>query len=283
MKEPLFAPLATLEAPMGGQIGYRLFGTEGDWLVLIHGWCGNAEHWNAIAPELARDHRVLAVSHPGFGGMRPPPTAGQTIQAMGAAVAHVMTNLGIVDAILIGHSMGGPIMTEVAIIAPERVKALLGLDTLTDRDYYGRVPHDEIVRRHEDFASDYQGCMRAMIDRIVHPSTDEGLRQMITDAMIASAPASFALDVKDDLFGWDAETRWPLVTCPAVILNSTWVARLADPEPMACFAETLVRDYDSGHFPMVEAPAMIVEKLRSCLGELVYPILPIECTAKRSV
>lgn len=283
MTNPLLAPLSRLEATMGGQIGYRIFGTEGDWLVLIHGWCGNAEHWNAIAPGLARDYRVLAVSHPGFGGMLPPPPVGQTIEAMGAAVAHLLAHLGIDDAILIGHSMGGPIMTEVAIIAPERVKALLGLDTLTDRDYYGRVPHDEIVRRHEEFAADYAGRMRAMIDRIVHPSTDEAMRQTITDAMIASAPATFALDVKDDLFAWDAEMRWPLVSCPAIILNSTWVARLADPEPMVCFDATPLRDYESGHFPMIEAPTLIVEKLRTCLGELVYLMLPIECTAERSV
>jgi len=203
--------------------------------------------------------------------MLPPPPAGQTIRAMGAAVAHLLDYLGIEGATLIGHSMGGPIMTEVAIIAPERVRALIGLDTLTDRDYYGRVPADELLRRHAEFAADYAGRMRAMIDIIAHPSTHEAMRQAVTDDMIASAPATFALDVKDDLFAWDAEERWPLVSCPAIMLNSTWVARLADPKPMPCFSGIDVVEYDSGHFPMIEAPAMIVEKLRSCLATLVYP------------
>lgn len=262
--------LATLDAPMGGRIGYRTFGTSGDWLVLVHGWCGNADHWNVIAPELAREHRILAVSHPGFGGMTAPPRSSQTIHAMGTAVAHLLGHLSIDGATLIGHSMGGPIMTEVAIIAPDRVKALIGLDTLTDRDYYGRLPDDAIRRRHEDFASDYAGRMRTMIDNIAHPSTGEATRQEISDGMVASAPADFALDVKDDLFVWNAEERWPLVTCPALMLNSTWVARLAHPDPMPCFSDTDVVEYDSGHFPMVEAPAMIVEKLRACLARLVY-------------
>lgn len=265
-----FAPLATLDAPMGGQIGYRIFGTGGDWLVLIHGWCGNADHWTAIAPELASEHRILAVSHPGFGGMAAPPQNGHTIQGMGAAVKHVLAHLDIDDAILIGHSMGGPIMTEVAILAPKRIKALIGLDTLTDRDYYGRIPDDEITRRHDDFAADYAGRMRVMIDNIVHPSTTEAMRQTISDGMVASAPADFALDVKDDLFAWNAEERWPLVTCPALMLNSTWVARLASPDTMPCFSETEIIEYDSGHFPMLEAPAMIVEKLRTCIDRLVY-------------
>ncbi|SFB63997.1 Pimeloyl-ACP methyl ester carboxylesterase [Rhizobium sp. NFR07] len=262
--------LTPLHAPMGGQIGYRTYGAEGEWLVLIHGWCGSAEQWDIIGPELARDHRVLAVSHAGFGGMAPPPPEAQTVFAMGAAVAHLLDCLDISDAILIGHSMGGPIMTEVAIAVPSRIKALIGLDTLTDRDYYGRLPDDEIRRRHEDFELDYAGRMRAMVDIIVHPSTDEALRQSITDGMIAAAPSDFALDIKDDLFAWNAEDRWPLVTRPALMLNSPWVARLAHPEPMPCFAEIEVVTFESGHFPMVEAPAMIVEKIRSCIANWVY-------------
>ncbi len=264
------APLTPVDAPMGGQIGYRTYGTTGDWVVLIHGWCGSADHWEIIGPELSRIHRVLAVSHPGFGGMSPPPRKAQTIFAMGAAVAHLMVHLDIRDAILIGHSMGGPIMTEVAIAAPSRIMGLIGLDTLTDRDYYGRVPDEELRRRHDDFAIDYAANMRAMVDLIVHPSTDEAMRQSITDEMIAAAPGDFALDVKDDLFLWNAEERWPLVQNPAVMLNSPWVARLADPEPMFCFQNTEVITYDSGHFPMLEAPAMIVEKIRHCMGKLVY-------------
>lgn len=263
-------PLATLDAPMGGQIGYRIFGTQGSWLVLIHGWCGSAEHWNDIAPDLARDHRVLAVSHPGFGGMAPPPPSGQTVEAMGAAVAGLLTQLDITGAILIGHSMGGPIMTEVQIAAPSRIAGLLGLDTLTDRDYYGRLPDEEIHRRHADFKLDYAGRMRAMVDNIVHPSTGEAIRQSITDDMIAAAPADFALDIKDDLFAWDAEERWPLVKSPAIMLNSPWVARLAHPQPMPCFDDVEIVEYESGHFPMVEAPAMIVEKIRTCIAKLVY-------------
>ena len=262
--------LTLLDAPHGGQIGYRTEGKAGQWLVLIHGWCGSADHWDIIAPQLARDLRVLVVSHPGFGGMREPPKSGQTIFAMGAAIAHVLDHLDVKNAILIGHSMGGPISTEVAIAAPGRVAGVLGLDTLSDRDYYGRVPDAEIRRRHDDFAVDYPGIMRRMVDNIVHPTTDEAMRVFLTDGMIAAARPDFALDVKDDLFFWNAEDRWPLVTCPKMLLNSPLVARLAHPEPMPCFAGTPIETYDSGHFPMIEAPALIVEKLRTCIAWLTF-------------
>ncbi|GHC71062.1 alpha/beta fold hydrolase [Limoniibacter endophyticus] len=264
------APLFTLDAPHGGRIGHQTFGTEGAWLVLIHGWCGSAKHWSIIAPELARDYRVLVVSHPGFGSMAPPPKGGETIEAMGLAVASVLAHLDIRDAILIGHSMGGPISIEVAIAAPGRIAGLIGLDTLSDRGYYGRVPDEEIRRRHDDFALDYSGNMRAMVDNIVHPTTAEVMRREITNGMIAAAQVAFALDIKDALFAWNAEERFPLVSCQALLLNSTWVARLAHPKPMPCFMGTEIVEYDSGHFPMVESPAMIVEKLRSSLAKFVY-------------
>ncbi len=262
--------LTRLDAPFGGEIGYRTDGTTGPWLVLVHGWCGSAEHWDTVAPELARDHRVLVVSHPGFGGMAEPPKSGQTIAAMGAAVAHLLAHLDIRDGILIGHSMGGPISTEIAIAAPDRVAGVLGLDTLSDRDYYGRVPDDEILRRHVDFAADYDGVMRQMVDNIVHPTTSGAMRSTLTQSMIAAARPDFALDVKDDLFLWDAEQRWPLVTCRKMLLNSPHVARLAHPDPMPCFAGTPIETYGSGHFPMIEAPALIVEKLRTCLKRLNF-------------
>lgn len=266
----VIAPLASLPAPMGGRIGYRVTGAHRPWLVLIHGWCGSADQWTPIVPDLCRDWRVLTLSLPGFGGMSPPPPAGMTMAAMGAAVAALLDGLAIEDALLVGHSMGGPIMTETAICAPDRVKALLGLDTLTDRGYYGRVAPAEIKRRRQLFESDYPGRMRIMIDDIAHPSTGEATRRAIVDGMLASAPRDYALDVKERLFAWDAQERWPLVRHPALLLNSSWVARLADPRPMDCFRETEVVEYDSGHFPMMESPGMIVEKLRPCLDRLVY-------------
>lgn len=257
-------------APDGGDIGYRVLGDSGRWLVLIHGWCGGAEHWALVAPNLARAARVLVVTLPGFGGMAAAPAAGRTIAALGAAVADLLVAVDVSDAVLIGHSMGGPVAVEAALAAPERVGALLGLDTLSDRGYYGRVPEAEIRRRRAEMAADYAGGMRAMVDRIVHPTTDAVLRARITAGLLASAAPDVALDVKDSLFAWDVAARWPLLTCRAMLLNSTHVAALADPDALPCLAATPIVPYDSGHFPMLESPSMIVEKIGHCIDGLVY-------------
>src|SRR5262245_58619613 len=48
----------------GIKIHYLTQGEAGSWVVLVHGYSGNAEgNWfaNGIAPELAKKHRVVAI------------------------------------------------------------------------------------------------------------------------------------------------------------------------------------------------------------------------------
>ena len=105
---------------------------------------------------------------------------------------------------------------------------------------------------------------------------DKELRRLVTDltdTMLEAPGAGLAapqIGVGLRVFTWNVEDRWPLVRRPALMLNSRWVARLAHPDPLPCFRDTEVVTYDSGHFPMVEAPAMIVEKIGTCAEKLVY-------------
>ncbi len=184
--------MKTLPAPRGGEVAYRTFGTDGPWLILIHGWCGSAAHWDRIAPALSADRRILAMSHPGFGGTAAPPKAGRTIDAMAEAVIAVLDDAGARSALLLGHSMGGPIATEAAILLGPRAEGLIGLDTLSDRGYYGRQTAEEIARRRRLFEADFAGVMRRMVDDIARPSTPETLRAAIAEQM-SRVPAGFAL------------------------------------------------------------------------------------------
>jgi len=54
----------------GVKIHYLTLGSKGSWVVLIHGYTGNAEHnWfsNGIAPALAKNHRVVALDNRNHG------------------------------------------------------------------------------------------------------------------------------------------------------------------------------------------------------------------------
>lgn len=237
----------------------------------MHGWCGSAAVWDEVVPALARRSRVLALSLPGFGGMAPPPPEAATMAGMAGAVAQVLDRVGATGVALVGHSMGGPVAAETAILVPGRVGAVLGLDTLGDRRFYARVPDGEIRRRHADFRADYPGRMRAMVDAIVHPAAGAALRNGITAAMLAAAPPDFALLVRDHLLGWDMDARWPLVRCPAMLLNSPLVIGLAEAEPTPCLAFVPVEVFESGHFAMLEHPGPLAGTVAACLQRLRPP------------
>jgi pimeloyl-ACP methyl ester carboxylesterase len=94
--------------------------------VLIHGawhggWC-----YEEIAPQLAASgHQVRAPDLPGHGS-DPTPRTGQTLEAYAARVGEVLGELD-EPAILLGHSMGGAVISVAAERWPERIAKLVYL------------------------------------------------------------------------------------------------------------------------------------------------------------
>ena len=74
----------------GVKIHYLTLGSKGSWVVLIHGYTGNADHnWfaNGIAAALAKNHRVVALDNRNHGKsdkptLNGPGKASDTIELM---------------------------------------------------------------------------------------------------------------------------------------------------------------------------------------------------------
>jgi pimeloyl-ACP methyl ester carboxylesterase len=104
---------------------------QGDPVVLIPGLASPRAVWSAIAPELARGHRVLLVQVNGFGGDDP----GANLQdgILAGAVADLVRYFDenrIARPAVIGHSMGGLIGMMLAKSHPDRVGRLMIVDSL---------------------------------------------------------------------------------------------------------------------------------------------------------
>ena len=95
-------------------------------VVCVHGWACSAYSFDLLLPLLARaGAHAIAIDLPGHGlSEMPADPAHYTIDAMVRAVLDTMDALDIDRAILLGHSMGGPIVAHAAVTAPERVRAL---------------------------------------------------------------------------------------------------------------------------------------------------------------
>ncbi len=89
----------------GLSCSYLSVGTGAN-LVLLHGWGQSAQTWTNILPELSKKYTVYALDLPGF-GMSEAPHAAWDIEMYADFVNDFVTQLGLQNIILLGHSFGG--------------------------------------------------------------------------------------------------------------------------------------------------------------------------------
>ncbi|MGC8202799.1 alpha/beta fold hydrolase [Aliiroseovarius sp. PTFE2010] len=101
-------------------------------IVMIHGLGGQLRHFTMdLSERLAADHRVIVLDRPGMGYSNRPDNAPASLDAQAGYVIELMDKLGIEDAVIVGHSLGGAISLALALRAPRRVRALALLAPLT--------------------------------------------------------------------------------------------------------------------------------------------------------
>ncbi|MFB4316821.1 alpha/beta fold hydrolase [Actinomadura sp. 21ATH] len=102
-------------------------GTAGDTVVLLHGFPQHWYEWRHLIPELAADHRVVAIDLRGHGWSDAPPD-GYAKEEMARDVLAVMDALDLDRVKLVGHDWGGWIGFLLCLKAPERFDRFLALN-----------------------------------------------------------------------------------------------------------------------------------------------------------
>lgn len=92
--------------------------------VLVHGMGGRWQHWLETIPTLAEHGRVLVLDLPGF-GQSETPAARVSLNGFADAAAQLIRDLGVERAVLVGHSMGGPIALRFASRYPDLAEAIV--------------------------------------------------------------------------------------------------------------------------------------------------------------
>ena len=111
----------------GGEVdGLRLHYVvegRGPAVILVHGLGGFAETWRHNIGPLARRATVYALDLPGFGASAKPYTRYRLADFAGA-LRGFMDGLGLAQASLVGHSLGGAVGVTYALMHPSRVERL---------------------------------------------------------------------------------------------------------------------------------------------------------------
>lgn len=93
-------------------------------VVLLHGYGESLIAWRSLFDRLSRSADVVALDLPGFGLSSKPPS-GYATDSLAATVLRALDVLGIGQAVLVGHSLGGAVAAAAAIRSPDRVRALV--------------------------------------------------------------------------------------------------------------------------------------------------------------
>ncbi len=110
----------------------------------VHGWACSVYSYRFLLPLLAGvGIRSIAIDLPGHGLSDKPDYASlYTLDAQAECVIAAMDAMQVGRAVLVGHSMGGPICARIAVLAPERVAALALLAPVG----FGTEPEVTILR-----------------------------------------------------------------------------------------------------------------------------------------
>lgn len=106
---------------------YVQWGEQGPPVICVHGLSANAFCFQAIADELASDHRVIAYDLRGRGDSDKP-EEGYSVPIHADDLAELITELGLERPVVIGHSLGAMISLYFAAHHPDMLSKLVLID-----------------------------------------------------------------------------------------------------------------------------------------------------------
>lgn len=204
----------------GTPISYEVHGSGEPTLVFVHGWSCDRRYWRAQVPHFSGNHQVVTVDLAGHGhsGLQ---RESYSMAAFGEDVRAVIEAVGSDDVVLVGHSMGGPVVAHTARLLPDRVIGLVGVDTFHNLDQ--EMTQEGMDEWLAPLKSDFREGTGQFVASMFVPETDENLRDWVI-ADMSAAPSAVALSsmehMLDDAITGGARKVFDGLDIPIVTINA---------------------------------------------------------------
>jgi pimeloyl-ACP methyl ester carboxylesterase len=255
---------SVVSAADGVPIHYEVKGKGEPALVFIHCWSCDRTLWENQVPVFSKNHRVVTIDLPGHGESGKG-RSNWSIEGYGEDVTRVVTKLGLKRVVLIGRSMGGPVALEAARRMPERVVAIVPVDTLQNVER--RMP-EQVEAMIKQIQSDYQGQITQFANQYLFaPSTSAAVRNRVLAYATSMAP-ELGLPILKAAAVYNPIPTLQTIKVPIRSINSdlypTDLESLRKYAPQ--FEAVIIKGV--GHYPMLEDPARFNELLAGILRDL---------------
>lgn len=236
-------------------------------VVFVHGWTCDSSSWAAQVPVFAKKYRVLTLDLPGHGQSAAPADGRFSMDLFAQAVEAVRAEAKVDKIVLVGHSMGAPVIRQYARLYPQHVAALVAVDGPLDmRTFAGPASGQPLP---PVTGPDGLKTRETMIRSMFTPQTPPALQQQIL-AMMLHAPEATAGGAMAAMFD-PAIRKDDVAPMPALAIyagtsrppNVDEVRKV-----LPKFEETQVAG--TGHFVMMEKPEEFNRLLSAFLQKIMF-------------
>jgi len=243
-------------------------------IVLVHGFTCDHSDWTTQISHLSQKCRVIALDLPGHGGSAP---GDATISNFGSAVATLVHQLDLNDAVLIGHSMGCRVILEALANARDRVSGLALVDG--SRMVATQSDLQSLLTRLDP--SGYREFAGGLFAQMFTDKSDSATRERVIDRCLGFDP-EWATALFTNMARWDAEHLPMALTkneVPLLAVQTTTIANAGNRRTLDVDEATPFTDYlkatfsnagsrievlaNTGHFPQFEEPERLNELIEA--------------------
>ena len=245
----LFALPASAATLDGMKINSSSVGT-GPTIVFVHGWTCDSSSWTGQVPAFSTDHRVITLDLPGHGSSESPKDGKLSMDLFARAVESVRAEADADRIVLVGHSMGAPVIRQYAHLYPAHVAGLVAVDGPLDVRPFAAAnlpPGFPPPLTGPEGRAAREGMIRSMFIA----ETPAALQEHILKMMLAP-PEATAVGAMNAMF--DPAIRWSdVIKSPAL---TVYAGTANVPDPAA--TKELYPNHEAtqlegtGHFLMME-------------------------------
>ncbi|MGP3976218.1 alpha/beta fold hydrolase [Streptomyces sp. 8N114] len=248
---------------------------KGPALLLVHGWGGDGHEWRHLARAWAGQGRLVLVPELRGHGRTPPGKGGWSPREFAADLATLLRRARTGAVTAVGHSMGGQVVTALAVEHPELVTALVVLDPAygADADELRRLPDEQRALRTEGASWAVEFVRGAL-----SPHTPASARERHLQLMAAMDPQILAacreqLYLAPDSFGSRPAARRYLARrrCPVLAVYASERAAAWERELPSYPGSHVVAWPQCGHYLHEERPETLVALVAEWMAELTPP------------
>ena len=248
-------------------IAYQLIGNGPAPVLVLHGWFGDHSIWQPSYALLDTARFTYAfVDYRGYGASREIAGA-HTMDQMASDALEVADALGWQRFSVVGHSMGGMAAQRLAIKAPQRVAAVVGVTPVPACG--AKLPPD-VMAFFESAATNDQAAA-GVVETSLGQRLTPALCQVILKLKHDTVDASVFKDYLKAFTQTDFSAEAARLTCPLLVLIGQHDGGVSEDMARAVYPSLyphVVIDIlpNAGHYPMVETPAYLVTVMERFLS-----------------